>query len=66
MENYLYIKQSAILEVIKDHKMMNFENIKRRFMGINERTLRYHLKRLKDQGLIRKLGITKGVYYQII
>lgn len=63
-EDSLFIKQSAILEVIKDHKLINFDQLKRRFLGINERTLRYHLKRLTDLGFIRKRGTTKGVYYE--
>lgn len=63
-EDSLFIKQSAILEVIKDHKLINFDQLKRRFMGINERTLRYHLKRLADLGFIKKRGATKGVYYE--
>lgn len=62
----LFIKQASILEVIQEQKMINFDSLRRRFLGINERTLRYHLKRLKDQGLIRKRGTTKGVYYETI
>lgn len=61
----LFIKQSAILEVIRDHKLINFDQLRRRFLGINERTLRYHLKRLADLGFIRKRGTTKGVFYEI-
>lgn len=64
-EESLFIKQSAILEVIRDHKLVNFDQLRRRFMGINERTLRYHLKRLADLGFIRKRGATKGVYYEL-
>lgn len=65
-EDTLFIKQLAILEVIKDHKLINFDQLKRRFMGINERTLRYHLKRLADLGFIRKRGTTKGAFYDIL
>jgi repressor of nif and glnA expression len=65
-EDTLFIKQSAILGIIRDQKMVNFNYIKRQFFGSNERTLRYHLKRLQDQGLIRKRGTTKGVYYEAI
>ncbi len=60
---YLFIKQLSILEVIEEHKLISSANLRRRFLGINERTLRYHLKKLSDVGLIRKLGTTKGVYY---
>lgn len=61
----LFIKQSAILETIQEHGIINSQNLKRQFLGISERTLRYHLKRLQDLGLIKKRGTTKGVYYEL-
>ena len=63
-EDSLFIKQAAILELIREYDSVNFQTIKRNFFGSNDRTLRYHIKRLADLGLVRKLGITKGVYYQ--
>jgi Fic family protein len=56
-------RRKEILELVKEHKMMNFDQIRRRFSKINERTLRYDLKKLQDGKLIKKLGTTKGVYY---
>ena len=56
-------RRKEILILIKEHKIMNFDQIKRRFSKINERTLRYDLRKLQDQKLIKKLGETKGVYY---
>lgn len=64
MEDNLFIKQSAILEVIRELGMINFQTIKRNFVGTNERTLRYHLKQLQNKRLIKKRGTTKGVYYE--
>lgn len=64
LEDSLFIKQAAILEVITEQGMINFQTLRRQFLGISERTLRYHLKRLQDLGLIKKRGITKGVYYE--
>ncbi len=64
-EDYLLPRRAEILNIIKDHKLVNFDMIRRRFLKVNERTLRYDLKQLKDAGLIRKLGTTKGVYYEI-
>ena len=64
-EDSLYIKQAAILDVIREHGLVNFQTIRRSFIGSNERTLRYHLKRLIDLGLIKKRGTTKGVHYEI-
>lgn len=62
--NSLFIKQAAILDVILEHQLIDFKTLKRNFVGTNERTLRYHLKKLADSGLIRKRGATKGVYYE--
>lgn len=66
IEDSLFIKQTAVLEVIREHDMINFQTLKRNFVGTNERTLRYHLKRLADLEFIRKRGATKGVYYEIV
>jgi Fic family protein len=56
-------RRKEILELIKEHKMLNFDQVRRRFIKINERTLRYDLKKLQDGKLIKKLGTTRGVYY---
>lgn len=65
-EDYLLPRRAEILNIIKDHELVNFDTIKRRFVSVNERTLRYDLKKLQDGGLIRKRGTTKGVYYEVI
>jgi len=65
-EDYLLPRRSEILQIIKDHKLVNFDTIKRRFLKINERTLRYDLKQLQNAGLIKKLGTTRGVHYREI
>lgn len=65
-EDYLLPRRAEILNVIKDHRIVNFDMIRRRFLAVNERTLRYDLKRLVDAGFIRKRGTTKGVYYEIL
>jgi Fic family protein len=64
IEDYLLPRRAEILNIIKDQVLVSFDQIKRRFYGVNERTLRYDLKKLQDQGLIRKRGATKGVYYE--
>lgn len=66
IEDSLLPRRSEILNIIKDHQMVNFDMLRRRFMAVNERTLRYDLKKLADAGLIRKLGTTKGVYYAVL
>ncbi len=65
-EDNLFIKQIAILEAIREHKFIKSQELKRLFLGLSERTLRYHLKRLSDAGLIKKLGSTNGVFYQAL
>ncbi len=64
VEDYLLPRRAEIYNIIKEQKMVNFDQIKRRFRKVNERTLRYDLKRLQDEDLIIKLGVTKGVYYK--
>jgi Fic family protein len=63
-EDYLLPRRAEILRIIKDLRLVNFDMIQRRFLKINDRTLRYDLKQLQNAGLIRKLGTTKGVYYE--
>ncbi|MCL5784590.1 MAG: Fic family protein [Patescibacteria group bacterium] len=65
IEDLLLPRRAEILNIIKDHKSVSFDIIRRRFVAINERTLRYDLKKLQDQDLIKKRGNTKGVYYEI-
>lgn len=64
VKDYLLPRRAEILSLIEEHRILSFDSIKRRFMGVNERTLRYDLKKLQDAGLIRKRGTTKGVYYE--
>ena len=45
--------------------MVSFDQIHRRFLAVNERTLRYDLKKLADSGLIKKRGSTKGASYEL-
>lgn len=66
VEDYLLPRRAEIYNIIKDHRLINFDQLRRRFMAVNERTLRYDLKKLADAKLIKKLGTTKGVYYEAI
>lgn len=63
-EDYLLPRRAEILAIIQDHQLVPFDTIRRRFMAVNERTLRYDLKKLQDANLIRKRGTTKGAYYE--
>ncbi len=64
--DYLLPRRAEILNIIREQKMINFDQVRRRFMAVNKRTLRYDLKKLADAGFIRKRGATNGVYYEII
>lgn len=63
--DFLLPRRAEIYNIIKDQHLVQFDQIRRRFAKINERTLRYDLKQLQNQGLIRKRGTTKGVYYEV-
>lgn len=63
--DYLLPRRAEILNIIREQKMVNFDQVRRRFMAVNERTLRYDLKKLAEAGFIRKRGATNGVYYEI-
>lgn len=59
-------RQEEILNIIKDHQVVSFDFICRRFLNVPKRTLRYDLKKLADRKIIIKIGKTKGSYYRII
>lgn len=61
---FLPPRQEEILNIVKDHSVISFDQIRRRFLKIPERTLRYDLKKLVDLKLIEKSGVTKGNYYR--
>ncbi|MBI3397099.1 Fic family protein [Candidatus Woesebacteria bacterium] len=63
-EDLLLPRRAEIYKIIKDQTLINFNSIKRRFLKVNERTLRYDLKKLQEARFIKKLGTTKGVYYK--
>lgn len=63
-EDLLLPRRAEIFNIIKEHGMVNFDQIRRRFMAVNERTLRYDIKKLVDSGFVRKRGATRGVCYE--
>lgn len=60
---FLPPRQEEILNIIRDHNLVSFDFLKRRFIKIPERTLRYDVKKLAEKELIVKIGKTKGSYY---
>lgn len=61
---FLPPRQEEIYSIINDHKVVSFDMIRRRFLKVPERTLRYDLKKLSEKNVIEKTGETKGRYYR--
>lgn len=59
-------RQEEMFNIIKDHQVVSFDFLCRRFLKIPKRTLRYDLKKLTDKKMVIKIGKTKGSYYRII
>ncbi len=62
---FLPPRQEEILNIIKDQRVVSFDMIRRHFLKVPERTLRYDLKKLLDKGLIERSGETKGSFYRV-
>ncbi len=62
-EDRLLPRRREILEIIKDHKEVSFDFIRRRFMSVPDSTLHYYLQHLIKHGFIKKLGVSRGALY---
>ncbi|MBI4009436.1 Fic family protein, partial [Candidatus Roizmanbacteria bacterium] len=62
-QDNLLPRRREILEIIKDHHVVSFDFIRRRFTQVASSTLHYDLSKLLKGGFIRKLGNTNGVLY---
>jgi len=58
-------RQEEIYLIVKDHVFVSFDDLRRRFARVPERTLRYDLKKLQEKNLLVKTGKTKGSFYKI-
>ena len=58
-------RQEEMFKIIRDHKTISLDFLKRRFLKVPERTLRYDLKKMCDKGVIAKIGSTRGAYYSV-
>ncbi len=56
-------RRSELVSVIREHRMVSFDFLARRFRAIPERTLHYDLLQLVKAGYVKKLGSTRGVLY---
>ena len=60
----LPLRRREILNILKDHPYSGFNFIQRRFFSVNPKTLHYDLKKLQEQKLIIKVGVTRGAVYK--
>lgn len=64
IEDTLLPRRQEVLAIIRDHQLVSFDFIARRFPRVTKSTLHYDMKQLVAKGLIRKLGATRGACYQ--
>lgn len=64
-EDLLLPRRKEILDVIRDHGIMSLDSIRRRFLKVTPRMIRYDLKKLEEHGFIIKIGTTRGAMYKI-
>jgi len=64
-EETLLPRRQEILNLIKDHKLMTLDSIRRRFLMVSPRMIRYDLKQLEKNGFIVKIGSTRGAMYKV-
>jgi Fic family protein len=64
-EETLLPRRQEILNLIKDHKLMSLDSIRRRFLMVSPRMIRYDLKQLEKNGFIIKIGSTRGAMYKL-
>lgn len=61
--NNLLPRRAEIVEIIRDHTMVSFDFLARRFRRIPARTLHHDLAQLVKVGYVKKLGATRGAQY---
>jgi Fic family protein len=64
-EETLLPRRQEILNLIKDHQLMSLDSIRRRFLMVSPRMIRYDLKQLEKNGFIIKIGSTRGAMYKL-
>lgn len=58
-------RRAELVEVIRDHGMVSFDFLARRFRVVTPSTLHNDLAILAKQGYIKKLGSTRGSMYVV-
>lgn len=64
-EDSLLPRRKEIIDTIRDHGVVSMDFIRRRFLKVSARMIRFDLQKLEQQGYIIKLGTTKGAMYKI-
>lgn len=64
-ENILLSRRREMLDIIKDHREVSYDFLRRRFLAISESTLHYDLKCLTRDNYIIKRGSTRGAVYAV-
>ncbi len=62
-EDHLLPRRQEILAIVRDHEMVSFDFIARRFAAVPVSTLHNDLRQLQNKAFIKKLGSTRGVLY---
>lgn len=62
-EDNLLPRRHELLIIIREHKMVSYDFLHRRFIKIPKSTLHYDLKQLQNKGFIKKVGSTRGALY---
>lgn len=60
---HLLPRRAEIMRLIVDHKVVSFDFLARRFRAVPTRTLHYDLFQLMKEGLVQKMGSTRGALY---
>jgi Fic family protein len=63
LSSNLLPRRQELLNIIRDHRVVSFDFLHRRFSAIPASTLRFDLLSLQKGGFIQKLGVTRGALY---
>lgn len=58
-------RRAEIVDIIRDHQMVSFDFLARRFVAVPKSTLHFDIKQLMKGNYIKKLGTTRGAVYTL-
>ncbi|MBI3384749.1 Fic family protein [Candidatus Gottesmanbacteria bacterium] len=64
VEDWLLPRRREILEIVRNHQIVSFDFLKRRFQKIPKSTLHYDVSQLLKEGFLIKLGTSRGALYR--